>query len=301
MIHFHPITIADKPWIEDILQKADKPGCDYNFTIDFTWGQCFGAECANFNGWYLYRSNVYGKIAYLFPVGSGDATDVIKQLIAQAKDTKTPLFLFGVSEDDEQFLNLKFPGMFEINSDRNSFEYIYETEKLKNLSGKKLASKRNHIHRFVESHTNYRLEKITLENVEDVLAYHKKWCENRFISNNKELQQEDCAIRKMFVYFFVLNVFGAVLYDKQEIIGYTVGERLNSNSYVVHVEKSEAEIQGAYPMLNQLFVQNYLSDSQYINREDDGGEEGLRKSKLSYQPSMLLKKSTATLRFDKCK
>lgn len=301
MIDFHPITIDDKQWIKTILQKADKYGCDYNFTVALTWGQCFKAECANLNGWYLYRSMVHGEIGYLFPVGNGDTTDVIWQLIELSKSTRTPLLFFSVLDEDVEFLNLKFPGMFELKSDRNSFEYIYETEKMKNLAGKKLASKRNHIHRFEDSHQNYRLEKITPDNIHDVLAYNQKWYESRLALNSKELRQEQFAIEKMFDHYFELDVIGAALYDNQKIIGYTVGEKLNSNSYLVHIEKAEAEIQGAYPVLNKLFVENYLSDSLFINREDDGGEEGLRKAKLSYQPFALLKKSTAMLRFEKLK
>ena len=37
-------------------------------------------------------------------------------------------------------------------------------------------------------------------------------------------------------------------------------------------------------MINQQFVIHEMEDFKYVNREDDAGEEGLRKSKLSYRP-----------------
>ena len=49
-------------------------------------------------------------------------------------------------------------------------------------------------------------------------------------------------------------------------------------------------IQGAYPMINQQYILNEAMDYQFINREEDLGEEGLRKAKLSYRPSELLEK-----------
>ena len=41
-------------------------------------------------------------------------------------------------------------------------------------------------------------------------------------------------------------------------------------------------------MINQQFVQHAMADFSYVNREDDVGDEGLRKAKLSYFPERLL-------------
>ena len=68
---------------------------------------------------------------------------------------------------------------------------------------------------------------------------------------------------------------------------------MNSDTYVVHFEKAFPEIQGAYPMINQQFVMHNCQEYSYVNREDDAGDEGLRKAKLSYYPDILLKNYTA--------
>ena len=62
------------------------------------------------------------------------------------------------------------------------------------------------------------------------------------------------------------------------------------------VSKAFADIQGAYPMINQQFVIHEMEDFKYVNREDDAGEEGLRKSKLSYRPVFMVDKGVLRLK-----
>ena len=39
-----------------------------------------------------------------------------------------------------------------------------------------------------------------------------------------------------------------------------------------------------------------MEDFKYVNREDDAGEEGLRKSKLSYRPVFMVDKGVLRLK-----
>ena len=71
-------------------------------------------------------------------------------------------------------------------------------------------------------------------------------------------------------------------------------EELSKDTFVVHIEKAFADIQGAYPMINQQFVEHECSAYIYINREEDTGAEGLRKAKLSYRPIFLVEKGKVT-------
>lgn len=81
-----------------------------------------------------------------------------------------------------------------------------------------------------------------------------------------------------------------------EVIAFTIGEPLNPDTFVVHIEKAFAEIQGAYPMINQQFAEHAAAEYRYVNREEDTGAEGLRKAKLSYRPVFLVEKGIVMLK-----
>ncbi|MDE7476704.1 MAG: GNAT family N-acetyltransferase, partial [Lachnospiraceae bacterium] len=86
---------------------------------------------------------------------------------------------------------------------------------------------------------------------------------------------------------------GGVLYKSDKIVAFTMGEPLNEDTFVVHFEKAFPDLQGAYPMINQQFVLHETQNFMYVNREEDTGDLGLRKAKMSYYPDMLLKKYSA--------
>ena len=87
-----------------------------------------------------------------------------------------------------------------------------------------------------------------------------------------------------------LGFVGGAIRAAGKIIAITLGEPLTKDTFVVHFEKAYADIQGAYPIINREFVKHEMAEYQYVNREEDMGEEGLRKAKLSYRPEILLEK-----------
>ena len=83
------------------------------------------------------------------------------------------------------------------------------------------------------------------------------------------------------------------------MVAFCVGERACEKTFIVHIEKAFADIQGAYPLINQQFVKNeLLGKYEFVNREEDMGLEGLRKAKLSYHPAFLIEKGTVTCKSD---
>ena len=178
-----------------------------------------------------------------------------------------------------------FPGRYEFSPVRRSFDYLYETEKMVSLAGKKYQPKRNFISRFKAQNPGWTYESIRPDGdpelcrrqIEECRTMTDEWCALNGCIHNESMQMEACAVRKALEDFVPLRL-------------------LNSDTFIVHVEKAFSDVTGAYPMINRTFLEHEAAGLQYVNREDDAGDEGLRKAKLSYHPAYMLEKYLAVPR-----
>lgn len=291
-IIFHEITMEDKRWMDEKFAEEGKNACEYTFANNFIWRKRYGVAVAEVGGCLVVRSREDGSPVYSYPVGNGDKREAVTQLLSLCRRTNQTLFLFPVLEDDRRRLAEWFPGRFLIAESRDNFDYIYSREKLETLAGKKLHGKRNHIARFKDE-GDWRYEPLTSENAEDCRQMTYTWIRMRSEKWNEEMNEEIEVLHEAFDHREELGLVGGVLYRGDEIVAFTMGEPLTADTFVVHFEKAYPKLQGAYPMINQQFVQHVCGDFDYVNREDDTGDEGLRKAKLSYYPEILLKKYSA--------
>lgn len=170
-----------------------------------------------------------------------------------------------------------------------AWDYVYSREKLATLKGKKLHGKRNHINKFMQENPDWEYKKLVPSMYEDCIAVYDGWKES------KDLSEDEFANERRSVVLALTNMEelgltgGAILLDGK-IKAFTVGERLNDDMQLIHIEKADSEINGLFPMINQQYVLHECTDVQYINREEDMGVEGMRKAKRSYYPDFMVKK-----------
>lgn len=98
------------------------------------------------------------------------------------------------------------------------------------------------------------------------------------------------AIEEALKNFIALEMQGGVILIEGEVEAFTLGELLNKDTAVVHIEKANPEIRGLYALINQQFCEQAWGKVPFINREQDLGEPGLRTAKLSYNPIRLVEK-----------
>lgn len=294
MLDLKPISLDDKGWIDEILKQYDSKSCEYSFGNNYIWGKVYDLKIAKINEFYIAALEESNGISFQYPAGKGDVKPVIEELIEYCKQRSIQFMLHGITTDAKENLEKIFPNKFAYENDPGYADYIYNRDDLALLGGKKYHGKRNHIKRFKDN--NWSFEKITTENIPDCLEMNRKWCVINDCSVDSEKRKEFCAIKRAFDKFFELEFFGGLLRVDGEVVAYSFGERLNSDTVVVHVEKAFGSLQGAYPTINQEFVLNLTQGYEYINREEDLGIEGLRKAKMSYYPAILLDKYSAVLR-----
>lgn len=289
---FHPISLEDREWMNQRLGEEDAQACEYTFANNFIWRNVYRVEVAEIEGCGVIRFQEDGHDAYSFPFGKGDKHKVIEQLLRDCEKKNEVLRMSPLVEKQRKWLLEAFPGVFEIDGDRDAYDYIYTTEKLSYLKGKKLHGKRNHIARFKDA-DDWAYEALTDANKAECREMAKRWITMRQEKWNEEMDTEMHVLEEALSNMEVLGLTGGVLRKAGEIVAFTIGEPLNSNTFDVHFEKAYPDLQGAYPMINQQFVLHACQEFAYVNREEDTGDLGLRKAKLSYYPDILLKKYVA--------
>lgn len=285
MLNFRKAQIEDREEFVRLIKRGEAPSLEYNFTTFFLWQDQFDMEFAIADDILFIRSKKLNS--YLFPTGSGDVNKAVGILL------EGKVSFHSLSFEQKEYLDKKAPGRFQFTETRNDSDYIYTSESLQTLTGKKLSSKRNHINRFISENPDWAYENISTENIQEVAEMHKIWCKNAGCSKEKSLSDETIAVKKAIENFQELGLSGGIIRTKGRIVAFSMGDELSSNTFLVHIEKAFSEVSGAYQIINREFVKNNCSSYEYVNREDDAGDEGLRKSKLSYRPYKILAKYRA--------
>ncbi len=292
MLQFHEPMLEDKSAVDAVLRTAPCPTLEYNFTVQFIWKTIFHTRICVQDG-FFYSVSGKDKPSFLFPAGNGDVSKSLAEIDAYVKENGIRLRFHSLSPAQKELLESLYPDRFDFEYVRDAGDYIYDAESLRTLKGKKLAAKRNHINRFLENHPDWSYERINAENMDEVKEMNQQWCEIMDCDGDESLREEICSVRSALKNYDALALNGGLLRTGGKVIAFSIGERLNDDTYLVHIEKAFADIQGAYPMMNQQFVLNNAEGYSFINREDDAGDEGLRKAKLSYRPVQIAEKYVA--------
>ena len=295
MIGFKRIGLEDKVWMDELIAAADKASCSQNFTNLFIWADTYNHLVARMNDYLVVKGGLGDVKRYLFPTGCGDIRPVIAAMIQDALACGHEFVMVGLLPEDAALLEKLYKGSFEFKKWRDGFDYVYLLEKLILLPGRKLHAKRNHINFFIENN-DWTFEPINRENLGECRKMNEEWYREKGQSCNAGLANERRAVDKCFENYSELGLEGGLLRASGRIVAYTIGEPLNSDTYVIHVEKAFSSIRGAYQMINREFA-SYIKDNHphiiYVNREDDTGDKGLRRAKMSYYPDRMIEKYTA--------
>ena len=289
-IEFKRPELEDKEIIASYFEKAPSRSCERTFVNVYLWSRHYKVKYAVIEDALIFKSEDRG-MAFAYPAGEPEhVKKALEFLMEYCKERECPFILYNVTP--EMFAQLEgwYPGRFTVEYDRDIADYVYESEKLATLAGKKLHGKRNHINKFKSLYPDWTYEELNDDNVEDCFQMALKWRNKNGCEDDPEKNAEMCVTLNSLRLYKELGLKGGVLKVDGRIIAFTVGEPLCGDTFVVHIEKAFADVEGAYPMINQQFVQHECADYTYVNREEDTGAEGLRKTKLSYRPAFLEEK-----------
>ncbi len=199
--------------------------------------------------------------------------------------------MYRVPEQLCSILTAVFPNRVHIEETPEQWDYVYSVEELLSLKGRKFDSKRNHLNAYKKQYgEDYR--DITVAVIPELINLTIEWCKWKDCSQSLSLKAESniiCTILDNWELF--PDIKGGMLYNNSDVLAFSIGEVLDKETMVVHIEKGMHDIRGVYQAINNCFIKYECKGFTYVNREQDLGNEGLRKAKQSYHPISQLKKN----------
>ena len=313
------ITLEDKKIFDSFFKLYPPQVSELTFTNLFMWRKRYNFRYHVVDG-YLYILSLnekhkfilppVGEVAYSEPADGpvnmhdnfhGDEqkllerfADSLKQISQICRDQGVPLVFERVPKEMLEWFkkaSARLGKDIDIQYDRDNSDYVYLAQGLINLKGKKYDGKRNHINKFKKTYA-YEYVKFAPEHVPYAIEITEEWCRQKNCDCENDIHCEKNANIELLNNIQHLNVTGALIKVDGQFQAYTVGEMLNADTAVIHIEKANFSINGLYAFINNQFCANEWHHATYINREQDLGEEGLRKAKLSYNPYKIIDKYT---------
>jgi hypothetical protein len=292
---FKGIAIEDRDILSRALQQYQPETSEWTFTNLFIWRSHYGLAWTLLDDCIVILAEHERPSVYAMqPIGRASRGRVGLTLLEWLKKERQ-IVSPCIERADKRFVAelSGIPGLF-IEQTRDHFDYVYLRDDLAHLGGNKYRSKRNHINKVQRTYT-FSYEPLEKRHLEACLLLQLKWCQARRCEEDLNLLGEWEAIREILANFPALDLQGGVVIIDGNVEAFTLGELLNDQTAVIHIEKANPEIAELYTVVNQQCAEKCWGNIRYINREQDLGIPGLREAKTSYHPHHMEEKYRITL------
>lgn len=302
-LEFKPITLESKSLIESYTKPWETECSDFSFTNMFIWGTNGKIEYAEKNDFLFIKLDFKGvpiffwspipKKEFCHDITLKDYSKALSIAISYMEDANVEPTFRSVCKPFHSIIQKACPDFFSMPTEI-AWDYVYEKEKLKTLSGKKLHKKRNHINKFLSLYPNYTYKNLEPHLIQDCLQLYDLWIQEK--NNDASLLAEQQSVLLALNNLQELGLSGGCIYLEDRLVAFTIGERLTNDMHLIHIEKADHTIEGIFPMINQQYIKYACDGVAWINREEDMGLEGMRKAKRSYYPARMIEKYMVGIR-----
>ena len=295
---FKDIDMDAREELNPYFDLVDYEACEYCFNTLFMWQHLYKTGYYIGDGFAVIVAEYEGDTFSILPLAKKeDMLGVIKFIVEYFEKENKKIYFRGITKEVVEVLKVDYPGKFEYIEERDLFDYIYDGESMRTLAGRKNVKKRNHINYFLKEYADrFEYRQLDENDFDDCLEVMNEWTSNKEENNavDEDMEEELIGIKKLFANYSVLKdrlKIGGIFIDNK-LQAFTMGEYLNPDMALIHIEKANPNIRGLYPYINQQFLVHEFSDVDFVNREEDLGIECLRKAKLSYHPVRFVEKYT---------
>lgn len=291
LLTFHPLTIADRERLQGVSLGTGRRGCNFTFANLIGWQFWFNTEICICQQSVAFRFNMEGRRAYMVCTAGAPPAQLIEMLCADAATVGTHALFMAMEDDQAAAIAEMLPGRVTVKPRRNQYDYIYLRQELAEMKGKSLKAKRNHVNKFLSEHGDFRYCELEPRLFDECRSLAQRWrteVDTGDHEYNITANAEQKAMETVFGHWDALGTRGGCIYVDGRMVAFTYGAAVTHDTFDVCVEKADRNVDGAFNIINQQFAAHLPEEFVYLNREEDMGLEGLRKSKLSYHPHTLL-------------
>ncbi len=267
--------------IKEYIDRSEISFCDLSIGMKYMWRDEYVVEYVIVNDTLIMKENGpdYSDVFY-YPCGA-DVDGALSLIEEYCRVKNIPLCFGCIDNQKAGFLASRYKEVKIVN-DRDWSDYIYESEKFKTYSGKKLSGQRNHVNKFKRLYPDYVFNKIEKSDLPAVKDFLTEYAHSKALSDGAKDEYE--KIDDYLDNMFALGQVGGFICVGGKIVAISIGEVVG-DTLIVHIEKGLTSYEGVYPTMASEFAKAFAYNGvKYVNREEDCGEIGLRISKLQYQP-----------------
>lgn len=289
-LDFKKLELEHISLIRPFFLRQNRRICDCTVGSTMMWRNYFDNCFAVVDDTLIFRSRYLdGQYAFTVPIGK-DPERLLELTEEYCRESGIPLEFCTVTPNDLELLRRRWPDL-TVEENRDWYDYLYESRDMVELVGRKCAAQRNHIRRFERDCPGWSFERMTAQHTQEVRSFYQGFLQER-TKEGETAQAEVSEIFEVLDHFDEYDFLGGILRVDGAIVGISMGEIVRDTLYV-HIEKADVQYSGVYQKLVNCFAREFVTDEvRYINREEDVGDPGLRKSKLSYHPIALQEKYT---------
>lgn len=274
--------------IKPYLESENTRNCEYSFGTKEMWRRSWDTKFAFVGDSLVFWEYFAEHEMFYCPLGK-DREAAFLEIEDYCVKKNIPLCYICVPEELLPVLTARYGENVAIQTGREWSDYLYLADDLINFQGKKYQDKRNLLNRYKKTYGEPDFHIATVDEKEKVLSFYDKFMEQTELPT-KIAKIEAQYAREVLSEAWDIGLTVGYVQNADGIIALCVGEVRRDTLYV-HIEKALYSVKGSYQAIVNSFTKAMAKDDvQYVNREDDAGDEGLRKSKMSYNPIALLNK-----------
>jgi hypothetical protein len=288
-MEFLPVRLEKQnEYIQRLAQCTQVPS-DYSFINLWGWGPEYGLQWA-WTDELVWLKQTVPNTKLWAPIGNWQSIDWPSAFRWLADES---IGFTRIPEELKTIWLQQLAAKIDFQEVRSHWDYVYLADDLINLSGNRYHKKKNLYNQFVRKQT-FEFVQLQPAFINQAIEMQNNWCEWRDCESSDMLAAENRAIQKTLASWQQLQgILGGAITVANRMVAYTVAEKVSDDTVIIHFEKGNPEYKGIYQAINQMFLADLDRSIQWVNREQDLGDQGLRKAKLSYHPHHHLKKYRA--------